>query len=157
MDEFFEQDIEEGEEGEEDNMKAELKAFERASTTNPLLELVSTSTRIDDKQRGKPNAPTDRFYINAYKVISTINDNSSLKISNNDMTVMAEKSLVIHDLEYKNPAGYVLGFLASSGGRKMSEKNINFVIEELLPIVGKDYGITPPDVIRYARYWTLVL
>lgn len=151
MDEYFDGD-EYDQGGYEPEMQAELKAFERASSTNPFSELVTGTASLDEK-RGKPGSPTDKFYIKAYQTVSKINDGGTIKITQQDMRIMADKSLNVKELQYKNPVGYILGYIVSMGGQKIDSARLKKVIDDILPLVGEDGGIEPPDVIRYARYW----
>lgn len=137
--------------GYDPDMQAELKAFERASSVNPFSELI-TSTVLDEKRK-KPGSPTDKFYIKAYQTVNKINDDGVIKITQQDMRIMADKSLNVKELQYKNAVGYILGYIVSMGGQRIDKARLKKVIDEVLPVVGEDGGVEPPDVIRYARYW----
>jgi hypothetical protein len=145
MDDFFDEF-----EAEEYGMEAEIKAFERVSATNPFLDLLSSSSVIEgEKRRGKPTAPTDKFYLNAYKAVKRLNDETDIKITPQDVVNMADKSRKIIDLQYKNPLAYILGYIVSSGGRDIDKAKLKSAVE----ILREDDGVEAPDIVRYARFW----
>ena len=98
--------------------------------------------------------PLDRFK-NTVSIICNM-----LKI---DETVLQDQinkdnSTVNFKYKYINPTAFVLGFIASNKGIKMTKKSVNdtFLSIEDLTQELKD-GIEKPDIIRYARYWINVL
>ena len=70
---------------------------------------------------------------------------------------MLEKVDNIADIQYKNPIAYILGYLASRGGQSLRRNDVLSVINHVLPKLNNDGSVQPPDVIRYARYWTYIL
>ena len=66
---------------------------------------------------------------------------------------MLTHAKIIKNVEHKNPVAYILGFLATKGGRTLDKKNVMHVINNVLPEMKGDGGVEPPDVIRYARFW----
>ncbi len=151
MDDFFESEDYYGDE-DGGGMEAEMKAFERVSAGNPFRDLMSAS--IDaEKRRGKPTLPTDKFYLKAYQMTNKINEESDIKITQEDMRIMAEKSQTIKDLQYKNPTAYILGYIVSRGGSRIDKGRFDNIVEGVLPLVAEEGGIEAPDILRYARYW----
>ena len=61
----------------------------------------------------------------------------------------------ITNVQYKNPSAYILGYLALNKGQ-IDKKRVKHIFNSVLPDF-KEEGVTPPDVIRYARYWSLFL
>ena len=71
----------------------------------------------------------------------------------------------IDNIQYKNPAGFVLGFLSTNGTNEILKKNIKFILENIEDIIVeetgeikesliyKEFSIKPPAVIRYAKLW----
>ena len=57
-------------------------------------------------------------------------------------------------VNFKNPSAYILGYIASSGGSNISESNVTYCFNSVLPFVELEAGLQLPDVIRYARLWT---
>jgi hypothetical protein len=71
----------------------------------------------------------------------------------------------VDNIQYKNPAGFVFGFLSTNGGKEISKKNMKFILKNIEDIIEEDTGeikeslvykefsIKPPAVIRYAKLW----
>ena len=71
----------------------------------------------------------------------------------------------VDNIQYKNPAGFVFGFLSTNGGKEISKKNMKFILKNIEDIVEdetdqikeslvyKEFSIKPPAVIRYAKLW----
>ena len=71
----------------------------------------------------------------------------------------------IDNIQYKNPAGFVLGFLSTNGGKEISKKNMKFILENIEDIIVeetgeikesliyKEFSIKSAAVIRYAKLW----
>lgn len=130
---------------------AEQKAFERAGPTGKLAELLTGGQEVGKKK--ETVSPEDRFLIAVDALSRKINDESKVKISQNDIDEMLERTRSIRNLKYKNPAGYILGYVASRGGRSLKEKDVKEVIDHALPLVAETNGVEPSDVLRYARFW----
>lgn len=139
------------EDEEKDMYAAEVSAFERAAPGGKLAELITITT--DEKKL----TPRERFYKNVDAISRRINSENVVRVSQHDIDTMLETATNVEDIQYRNPVGYVLGYLASGGGREMNRKKIMEIINDLLPKLDGDGGVEPPDVIRYARYWTIVL
>ena len=137
----WESDIEEEKSRE---FQPEARAYERVGISGSMLGDFSDIRMVQD--------PSDRFiiYVDAIsrKLMSEDTD-----LDENDLTTMLTKAREIPNIGYKNPTAYVLGYIASSGGRKnLVTKNVTKVINDILPKV-HDVSVTPPDIIRYIRLW----
>jgi hypothetical protein len=143
---------------EADNLRSEVKAFERAGQSGKLAELLSSTVSGKDKKGGREAISLeDRFLINVDSISRKLNSEEITNLTENDINIMLEKSQFILGLKYKNPTAYILGYIASKGGTNLDPVNVKFVINKILPKIDKDAGIEPPDVVRYARYWKLYL
>jgi len=82
-------------------------------------------------------------------------NNRLLEISEADIEHMLKKIPDISRVEHKNPLGYIIGYMASSGGTDMNspeaKQKINSIFVQLPYILDGEFQ--KPDVIRYARYW----
>jgi hypothetical protein len=56
-------------------------------------------------------------------------------------------------MKYKNPAGYVFGYISTNGGTSYDPERIKAVIQIIPSAIAQEFGITDPDVVRYARLW----
>jgi len=128
----------------------EENAFERVGVSGKLSELLSTT---DEKENVTPE---DRF-LKAVDAIARGLNTDNFQISQVDINTMLEKSTEITNLKFKNATAYVLGYLASDGGKNLNVEKVKFVIDKILPTIDKSSGIEPEDVIRYARFWKLNL
>lgn len=134
-------------------MMMEAKAFERVGPSGKLAEFLS-STGVDLGDGRRENIPLeDRFMITLDAVSRGLAEDNTANISEADINIMLEKASSIENLKYKNPTAFILGYLASEGGRSLKKQVVHNVITKVLPKVAGNGGITPPDVIRYARYW----
>jgi hypothetical protein len=61
----------------------------------------------------------------------------------------------VKNTQYLNPTAFVLGYIASNGGRGITKDRFNLVTKEILQnsSVITDTSVQPEDVLRYARYW----
>ena len=150
-DEFFENEYEDY----QPEFQAEQKAFERAGPSGKLTEMLSGAS-LGDMQKNLARdaiSPEDRFLIAVDALSRRITSDTSFKLTQNDINIMLEKTSNIVGLRYKNPAGYILGYLATKGGVSMDPGVVSSVIKYVLPSVADDSGLAPPDVIRYSRFW----
>jgi len=134
---------------------ADIHAFDRTGVGRLGTEIVGG--KIGDLQKRmdrEMSSPEDRFSMYVDAISRKLEGDGIVHISNTDIETMLDKIPEIKDVKYKNPTAYILGFLASRGGRSMD--NVSNIIKNVVPSV-KDVGVEAPDVIRYARYWNLHL
>lgn len=125
----------------EAEFQAERGAFERAGGA----QLIGTTLKYVTN-------PIEKFKIVVEAVYNKIK--SSARISEGDLRVMMDKVSSIHLVQYKNPPAYVLGYIASKGGKEITKERVE-LSETLIPAISeKEEAITPPDIIRYAVFWT---
>lgn len=157
MDEFYDEEYYSDQEGE---YKAEITAYERSGHGGRLSELLSSSAVVsgmDEVYKLSNISPEDRFLILVDAISRRFNNDGIIEITQADITTMLEKTGMMMGVRYKNPIAYILGFLATNGGSKIVKKNIDHIINKVLPKIGDEGGVYPPDVIRYARYWVMNL
>ncbi len=124
----------------------EFSAFERANQGGPLHEFL-TDVKMDEKLT-RSASPEDRFmvFVNAIS--------ADLKLDQRDIRKMlsvVEEHRINH-IAYRNPAVFVLGFIATNGGSNLiSKRNVERVFGMLDKF--KTSEITRPDVVRYMRFW----
>lgn len=75
-----------------------------------------------------------------------------IKLSGNDMEQLIDRIDSLKEPQYKNATAYVLGYIASDGGREINRKNLNNVFKTILKTVS-DKSVKEEDVLRYARLW----
>ena len=75
-----------------------------------------------------------------------------LRLSNDDIIQLIETVDQLENPQYKNPTAYLLGYIASNGGRDINKKTVNHVFTNILKTVS-DKTVKPEDVLRYARLW----
>jgi len=143
MDEFFAEEEEIFADYGEQGFQTEAKAYERVGPSGKLAELLSSSG----------DTPEDRFLINADALCRRLNGDSVVKLTELDITNILESTTRAVGIEYKNYAGYVLGYIASQGGKTLKVPQVQHVIKDILPYVAEEGGLAPADVVRYARFW----
>lgn len=137
------------------DFKAEVTAFDRVGPGGKLASLVSGV--LPQKKGGREAVlPRDRFLINLDATARRINSDNITDISEQDINTMLEKAASSSNIEYFNPVAFILGYLASEGGRgQLKQTTVNSVIKKILPKLKGEGGVEPPDIIRYARWWIL--
>lgn len=80
-----------------------------------------------------------------------ISDNIDLR--ERDIENMLSKVESLQYIGFKNPSAYIAGYLASGGGKNMSEKSVNYCFTRVLPLIELEGGVQRADIIRYSRLW----
>lgn len=149
------------EEPEEVKFVDEVNAYARAGG-NPFTayyKKTEATTGYEQKRRLYA-VDEDKFVKNLERLYLSMRDNQSRYTpSNEDINTMLTKLFLVPALKYKNATAYMLGYMASHGGRDnpLDAKQVKYVITDILPSLGPNIGVTPPDVIRYARFWSMYL
>jgi hypothetical protein len=153
-DEYFDEDEKAFEDGyeQEDQYKAEIGAIDRVGPSGKLAEMLSTPY-TDGPKKVENMSSEDRFLVFVDATCRRMIQEHIGGLSQSDIDTMLEKSKYVIGLRYKNPIAYIMGFLASKGGQSLKKDNVLMVINKVLPKMEGEGGVTPPDVIRYARYW----
>ena len=97
--------------------------------------------------------PLDSFRINVDGISRSLRNWDDVKISEKDITEMLEMAVDLKYVQYKNPTAYILGYMASNGGKKLDKTSFDNVIKKVLPHTEDQTSVTPVDVVRYARLW----
>lgn len=152
MDDFYLDDDEMF--GSDQKFEAEANVFQRVGPTSKLAEMLSVPLAIDPSKKGRDAIPPeDRFLINVDSLSRRISSENIWKLTEPDITYMLEKTTQIVGLKYKNYVAYVMGYIATQGGRSMKKENVMNVINNILPKLDDEGGVKAPDVIRYSRFW----
>lgn len=149
-------------EAEEFEQRPEAKAFERAGPTSKLAEVLDMP--LDE---GKVKSVDQRFFETVNRVGLQMIDVELEDITHNDINIMLEVGKnKLPGIKFKNPIGYVFGYIASQGGRKLVPKHIKKTIfgkerekneiKDLRTALFKEGGLTPPDIIKYSRLWMML-
>lgn len=144
IDEYDFNDFEASRESRE--MKDSYKDRERVGGAGELLLPTAINLRT--------STAYERFKyftnVNALKMM-----NSGYLTSEEVLDILSKIDLTKRDANFLNPTGFILGYIVSSGGYKLSDKQINKVFENLSEI-NKLSDLSPnikrPDVLRYGRY-----
>ncbi len=96
--------------------------------------------------------PLDKFKI-AVDAISRNLMGNGVYIQERDIATLIQTTEKLHHVHYKNPVAYVMGYVASGGGGKMTKKQFDYTVSSALPLIADD-GVQPSDVVRYSRLWT---
>lgn len=94
--------------------------------------------------------PDERFAVYVDATVRHLNNYDGIDISENSIVKMLETIRILKHVEHKNPAAYVLGYIASQGGVNIDKKAVETAFKVGLPHVD---GVIEADVIRYARLW----
>jgi hypothetical protein len=96
--------------------------------------------------------PAERFAIYVDAISRSLGERPGVSISEDDIVAMLMKIRNLQYIEKKNATAYVMGYIASSGGSKMTKSSVDKVINQVLPY-SSDSSVLPPDVVRYTRLW----
>jgi hypothetical protein len=113
-----------------------------------------TDGEMGEKQRRMERAsltPLERFARRVYAISLSLTSSDYVNLSERDTNRMGEFAKTIRKIGDLNPMGYVLGYYITGRG-SIDKKKLKKIIKNL-DIIGSQDGVTPPDVIRYCRYW----
>ena len=81
---------------------------------------------------------------------------SEFRIDNDDIRKLLDTARKFQStVMYKNPYAYILGFIASQGGREITKKSFDTAVKLLSNVEGG--SVRPEDILRYARFWMITL
>lgn len=100
--------------------------------------------------------PLERFRMYVDAVARNLNNWDEVNLSEENIDFMLITAEKIPDISHKSPTAYVLGFIATNGGKNMNKNSFNHVVKKVLPRVTSG-SVLPPDIIRYARLWESLL
>jgi hypothetical protein len=154
-DEYKEGD-DDNEGGEEFEFRPDIKAYERVGLPG-LLGAVMTGNfaNIQRNINNMVSDPVERFSLYVDAAARNLSSKFDGLLSSEDIVEMIEHVRNIKNVEYKNPVGYILGYIASRGGYSINEKAVENIFVNVLPVVNNMSRVTEPDVIRYARLWLI--
>jgi uncharacterized protein (UPF0248 family) len=100
--------------------------------------------------------PLERFKIYVGAISHSMTENGVYDISVDDRNYMCRVASSLNNAKNLNPTAYILGFIATNGGRVSSngKREINKKkITQIFSFLGvlNDDSVKPPDVIRYSR------
>lgn len=128
--------------------KPERKANERVGLPG-FMVVANPQSRLERAMMD----PLDRFRLYVDAISRALGNWDKVSITQKDIDKMLVMAGDLDVVEYKNPTGYILGYLATSGGIKMDKEQFNYVIKNVLPHAEHQESVLPPDVIRYSRLW----
>ena len=141
----------------EPQMMAEVSAYERIGFRGQTIQ-------EGENQYQKKQKDPEEYFTNSINMVSNeLNNLNSLRITSYDIENMIEFIPKIKKIEFINPTGYVLGYMASNGGGKeINKRTLDTIFKKILPQLKNfneivDSSITKADVIRYSRYWIMTL
>jgi hypothetical protein len=144
---------------EDEDLIAEIGAAERAGPGGGLGGLLIGEGVLNDLQnkiKKTTMSPEDRFLLYTDAICRGFNDDRIANLSESDITAILEKARNLPNIKYKNPEAFILGYIATAGGKTLTTKDgkarVKHILTDMLPRIHKG-GVEPPDVIRYARLW----
>tara|TARA_A100001011_G_C14302881_1_gene841674 strand:+ start:586 stop:1035 length:450 start_codon:yes stop_codon:yes gene_type:complete len=134
--------------------KDEVNAFKRAGGYGSMLgKLIGP----DGKPVKSIQDPLERFQIRVDAIARSMKASFPGNLINEEsIQNMLEKAHLLEYVQYKNPTAYVLGYIASTGGKNLTPETFSFVEKKIEPLT-LEGNIKSPDILRYARLWVLHL
>ncbi len=116
-------------------------------------------TDIDGKQIRIGQDPLDKFQIIVDALSrKLINEFNNVYLDEDDITRLIDTARKFRDtVKYKNPYAYILGYIVSDGGKKINKARFDTIKNNILPKFVNDDSVRPEDVLRYGRFWTIIL
>ncbi len=131
------------------NLRPEIGAYNRVGMAGDMIGMI---TGPDGKINRGMLDPLQIFQIQVDAISRHLKDQKIKKpLDDRDIQKMIEKSIVLRHVNYKNPTAYVLGYIASNGGSRITQEQFNNS-SKLLEYV-YDTSVLEPDILRYARLW----
>jgi hypothetical protein len=102
--------------------------------------------------------PLERFKIYIGAISYSMTENNIYDISVDDRNYMCRVASSLNNSKYLNPTAYILGFIATNGGRPSVNKKREINKKKITQIFNflnllNDDSVKPADVIRYSRFW----
>lgn len=140
--------------------KPSINAYERAGLPSAVAAMLGTNIggelgELEKKINRLVQDPADRFAIYVDAISRSLINRDIVKLSQDDIESMLMPIRNIKNVEHKNPTAYILGYIASQGGRSLQHQIVEKVLKVMLPSV-EDSSVKEPDVIRYARFWMIL-
>lgn len=130
------------------DFRSEINAYQRAGLVNQY-NLSGDRTLM---------TPLERFRINVDGISRYLKDVVKNSLSEQDIDTMLEKADIVEAVEYKNPTGYIMGYLAvdRKQNNRLTKYRYDYVIDNIISFV-EDSSVKEPDIVRYARLWENML
>ena len=129
--------------GNEGELREEKNVFDRIGGVGDLM--ITTDLMTQD--------PTDRFKLKVNGISRDLKNNRNVNLDEEDIKTLIEKVETVKDkgfnIGFINPSAYILGYIASDGGRGINQREVQNVFKNVLKLVD---SVTQPDVIRYSRF-----
>jgi hypothetical protein len=130
-------------------LREERNVFERVGFRDDIDELDYFN--MDEKKSRTKKTPLERF-------VESVNG-ITLDLMSKDILRDGDRKIILQNIQkidrpaYKNPTGYILGYIVTGGGGDINKiqlsRMVNLIQKELL----EDKSVQPPDILRYARLW----
>jgi len=133
-----------------------------------LSTIIDTTTKLgklQEKIRVQNATPEEKFNNKVNELTLKMDSEGLIAFTDEDrQKLLGNINSFSSRIRYLNPAGYVLGFLASGGPPKyqsiknmgqLDASNVKYIIQLSDNTLFTKYNITPPDVVRYARLWNI--
>ena len=117
-----------------------------------VYQRVGRSALATYSLKGAKN-PFEKFKIKLS--IDLEKTHSALNLTPLDRDNMFKFAARAPNIIFKNTACFILGYVASNGGKEITEKSLKTAFRGIKNIqsAGTFEGIEEPDVLRYAVYW----
>ncbi len=139
---------------EPDNLQPEFAALQRVGLPGQVGALLGGGR--DVPMRGIDRAmqdPLERFQEYVDAIARNLRSWDDVSIDDTDIEKLFVSARKLKDVGYKNPTAYILGYIASEGGNKMSDPKSQGWKNSLIALKHLDDTVLEPDIIRYGRLW----
>ena len=144
---------------EEPEMVAEMGAFERAGGASILGTRISASElkgkKMEDIAKHLSRismSPQERLKIYVDALSRKLSDDGVVKIGEAEIVEMLSYVDSLKKPAFVNPIGFIMGYLASDGGRDLRVAQVKKIMGAVKRLDGEG-GMTEPDVLRYSVMW----
>jgi hypothetical protein len=124
---------------------ADIERVSRAEDCGSIPVNLSNLKEIDQLTHD----PVERFKIHVGATSHSMTEDGLYDITIDDRNKMCRVSSHLDNVKYLNATAYILGYVATDGGRAINKKKLKEIFTDKL----KDDSVKPPDILRYARFW----
>lgn len=137
--------------GNDNYFGVDVNAYGRTGRGTGMMKTVVGDGKMADIQRMVDMSnPEEKFKIILDAVARMMIESYNIQLSEANLDEILTRVSSVRKIQHKNPTAFVLGYIATRGGKNM--KNVRNTIENILPLL-EDSSITGPDVVRYSNLW----
>lgn len=138
--------------------EVQFKDLDRVSMPN-YIDIDMYIDLVSKKRNKLFMSSLEKFVKNVYQIGKDLIENDLLSIK--DLENILNNIATLDNPQYKNATAYLLGYIASDGGKNLNQKNAEDLLRKFNTLEKKkffeDDTIDCAAIIRYARLWVSMI